>query len=305
MADNSCVDVSFAKLALQYAQAPTPALKQKLLANPALKAIARHRGFIGAEGETTEAVLDSLDLPKKDFLAVSGLIKAVEKDNGLCRLWKESAKLLPPGFTYKGKIFFILGYDIGAASPPDVLINLANSKFIKAPSEIAPYIIHEIYHVGFFQFQPVPSLLNIDQQKNLLQLIEWSTQSEGMAVNAAYEYRREHHLLRQDEDYGIYSDEAERKKVLGEYSALYRMAENSKSPVPGFGAILTKMSSGQRLWYRFGAWLARSIEQKYGRTRLIESVSNPLIFWEQAKQLVVQYPATDRKGRTALLRRRN
>lgn len=286
MASASCIDTSFARSALQYAKSPAEALKDDLLKSPGLRAIIRHRASSGTPNISAEEAFNSLKFPKDNFSAISNLIDKVENQSELCSLWKESAGLLPGDFQFKGKIFFILGYDIGVASPPDILINLAHPKILKNPSEIEPYIIHETHHIGFFQYQSPPSIDHIDQKESLLHLIKWATQSEGLAVHAAYPYRKTHNLLNQDGDYLIYSDEAERKRVISEYRRLYTSVLNAKSPVPNFGEVLEKMSSDQRLWYRLGAWVSASIERKSGKRKLTETLSKPDVFWIEVEKII-------------------
>ena len=284
--ETTCIDASFARAALKYAEAPTPGLREELLKSTGLQAIIRHCLMSGAPNTTPDTALASLKLPKKDFPAIAKLIDQVQGRADLCDLWRESAALLPKGFTFKGKIRLILGYDVGVASPPDILINIGASKYLEHPAEIEPWIIHETHHVGFLQFSPRPPVDHLEKKENLLRHIRWCTQLEGMAVYAAYAYRKTHGLLQEDGDYLIYEDDVERKRVTAEYRKLYLSVLNSTASPPDHEEVEEIMSSGRRLWYRLGAWASYSIERRLGNQVLVETVANPEVFWKEIESAI-------------------
>ncbi len=113
---------------------------------------------------------------------------------------------------------------------------------------------------------------------------------EGMAVHAAYEGRRAQGHLDADADYRVYVDPA-----AGEAARL-RFAEVLASvptdgPVPGatVGAVLEAMSSGERLWYRFGALACHRMEASVGRRRLVASLRDATEFEAFAKTLLAAH----------------
>jgi hypothetical protein len=54
------------------------------------------------------------------------------------------------------------------------------------------------------------------------------------------------------------------------------------------GRILTGMSSGDRLWYRFGAIVANVIEKTHGRQQLVATVTTPDAFDAVADNLLAK-----------------
>ena len=282
----SCIDISFIRMYINYSKKPNPDLKSILLTHPALKAIMRHQNLNGVVNVNIEDTFKMMTKNKPDIDYLIKALHKIEKNSELCDLWKISAKILPKNFKFVGRIYFVFGYDIGAASPPDIIINLGHTKFIEHPNEIEPYIIHEIHHIGFLAYQKMPSLTQLEIKENLLKLIKWATQSEGMAVHAAYTYRKKHKLLKQDHDYKVYFDEQAKKASVKQYSELLKKITTSRGKISNIDTILCKMSSKERLWYKLGALISKKIVDEQGDAKLIESILNPQMFWTEAEMLL-------------------
>jgi hypothetical protein len=52
------------------------------------------------------------------------------------------------------------------------------------------------------------------------------------------------------------------------------------------GTILTVMSSGERVWYRFGALACWTLERTRGRSALIAAITDPSVFSETTSELL-------------------
>ena len=166
----SCIDISFIRMYINYSKKPNPDLKSILLTHPALKAIMRHQNLNGVVNVNIEDTFKMMTKNKPDIDYLIKALHKIEKNSELCDLWKISAKILPKNFKFVGRIYFVFGSDIGAASPPDIIINLGHTKFIEHPNEIEPYIIHEIHHIGFLAYQKMPSLTQLEIKENLLSM---------------------------------------------------------------------------------------------------------------------------------------
>lgn len=286
--DESCTDFSFVESILEYHKIKNHETHTSLVKHPALKAILKHKRMSGNQKIKIQNSLDNILKQKIDLEKLSQTLNTVKKYSGLCNLANISSEYLTADFKFKGRIYFIIGYDIGVASPPDILINLAHPKFNEQPSEIKPYIIHEIHHLGYFEKQEKPSLKKLNEKTGLINIIKWATQMEGLAVHSAYFYRKQHSLLKQDLDYRVYIDPQYRKEIVQEYSNLYRSILNGPKTVTNFGQILEVMSSEKRLWYQFGAIVSHTIESELGRKKLVSTLSNTDIFWEKANKIMHQ-----------------
>ena len=66
-------------------------------------------------------------------------------------------------------------------------------------------------------YHPPPKLADVKSCADLLQLVEYSTQMEGMAVLAAYQRRRDERALAEDPDYVALEDPERIKADLASY----------------------------------------------------------------------------------------
>ncbi len=183
----------------------------------------------------------------------------------------DTLRYLPAGFRFHGTLFLTFGYDIGVAFGDNASLNGAHSHFEGHPRELLYYAIHELHHVGFMAHRPPPKLADLQTRADVLRLVEYSTQLEGMAVLAAYERRRKEGALADDEDYVALQDEARMRRDEEIYFEAYEALRSRGDELADKSAwsIIDRMSSGERLWYRVGARLAQRIEATLGRSALI------------------------------------
>jgi hypothetical protein len=273
-------DFEFAELTLQWANKKQPAVRTRLSAHPALAALIRHQKLSGNSNASAADLLEQvLNRPVNAETAarVLGWTRAHESE--LVRSSMLAADYLPSSARLGGRIYLVTGYDIGVAAPPDIAINVAHAHFGAAPSEINHYVTHEAHHVGFLQLRNAPSLEGLDDPKQLLKVVRFFTQLEGMGVHAAYAPRRTQAALEGDADYRIYLDDAHARSVCTRYDEVLSPAMKG-GPLRDeeIGAILNAMSSGERLWYRVGALVSAMIERQQGRQSLIDSINSPDIF---------------------------
>ncbi len=271
-------DSSFATLVLQYEAKPDPALLEHIAASPAVAHILRH-----AENFDYDVPKDS---PQK---LVTYLLKPASNQAERIETCKQSLayftgpmladptwvgdalRYLPANFRFHGTLFLTFGYDIGVAIGPTASLNCTHPHFQNHPRELLYYAIHELHHTGFMQYQPPPRLSDLKTCADLLRLVEYSTQLEGMAVWAAYDRRQQEHALEDDPDYVALIDEARIRKDEVLYFKDYQyLRKRGDEPADAAAwAAIDGMSSGERLWYRVGARMAQRVEEKFGRSALV------------------------------------
>jgi len=98
--------------------------------------------------------------------------------------------------------------------------------------------------------------------------------SEGIAVLAAYQRRQKDHALGDDPDYVALNDQARIQSDIAIYFRDYDDLKSCGSRVADADAwkVIKRMSSGERLWYRVGAYMAQRIEASKGRVVLVDLV---------------------------------
>ena len=195
----------------------------------------------------------------------------------------DSLRYLPDDFRFHSTLFLTFGYDIGVAFGSTASLNCAHPHFKEHPHELIYYAIHELHHVGFMAYQPPPKLSDLKTCGDLLRLVEYSTQLEGMAVWSVYQRRREEHALWDDADYVALQDE--QTMLLDEaryFKDLHYLERRSKEATDNDAwSVIDRMSSRDRLWYRVGARMAQTIEQASGRSALVGLIKNgPAAFIE-------------------------
>ncbi len=260
----------------------------ELHTHPAVEALIRHR-------RTTGGRVDNIKVFTANLVAGANLegMRTVlayweGHDDVLIRAANLANAYLPDNWRPNGSLYFEVGYDIGVAAPPDIALNVAHTHFVDRPSELAHYVTHEAHHIGFMATRPMPPLKGLEHPDTLLALIQYFTQLEGMAVHATAAPRRISDAFEHDDDYRCYVDESEALSIRKRYATHMTMLADHDGPMAldAFGPVLEAMSSGERLWYRFGALVARELERADGRDVLVKSIVDPTPFNRLAAQMM-------------------
>jgi hypothetical protein len=206
-------DASFARQAIEDLRTHDPALVARLAESTAITHILNHaRNFdYDVPKDSRTALVKSLLGPQSlegERSAVCQRCLAYFSGPMLADPhWvNDVLRLLPADFRFHGTLFLTFGYDIGVAFPPNASLNCTHAHFDKRPGELLYYAIHELHHVGYMGYHEPPKLANVKSCADLLGLVEYSTQMEGMAVLAAYQRRRDEHALADDPDYVALED---------------------------------------------------------------------------------------------------
>ena len=274
-------DATFAQQALAYLQTENPAILAELTQSPAAEHLLRHaRNFdYDVPKESASALVNSLLVPASQHRdRAAACQQAVNYFDGPMAQhpqWvNETLRYLPHGFRFHGALYLTYGYDIGVAFGNTASLNCAHKHFEDHPSELIYYAIHELHHVGFNSYQPPPRLADLKTCADLLRLVKYSTQMEGMAVWAAYRLRSEQHALADDADYVALSDPDRMQQLEASYwREFHYLEKRATQPADAEAwAVIDRMSGGERLWYRVGAHMAQTIERQVGLPALVELV---------------------------------
>jgi len=283
------VDDSFARRVLEVLDAERAGQgpdTQRLRDHPAVLAVMRHRRLTGDSGATADTTLELMLRKAREAPPSRRVLEAwAGREGELTRRAGAAAAYLPAGFRFEGTVLLMAGYDIGVPAPPDIALNVGHRHYAESPEELGFYATHEAHHVGFLAVRPIPSLDHLDDPAHLREVIGYQTQLEGMAVHAAHPVREAAGALAGDGDYRVYVDAAEAARVTRRYGELL-----SRWPTPlterFVSELLDTLSTNERLWYRFGALVARELERRQGRDALIASIGQPAAFRAQAEALL-------------------
>jgi len=202
---------------------------------------------------------------------------------------RECLKYLPDGFTYGSTLFFTFGYDIGVVYGSNASLNLAHRHFVKDMHEIGYYAIHELHHAGFVALKNgfMPSM-DISTYGQMAKFIEYYTQLEGMGTYAPRDIRTREKALGGDEDYPALQDPVRMKEYEREYFEIYRRFKNNPEQAvrDEDWERLSLLSNGNRLWYRVGALMAGTIDEKRGRKELVNLISGDPVDFIRAYEAI-------------------
>jgi hypothetical protein len=281
------VDDSFARIAFELGTRDDADLGHKLLAHPALAAILRHEGMAGNRKATPNTTLDRILSSVRRAPPTSRVLDAwAGRDDELADFVGAAASYLASDVAFGGTVYLIVGYDIGIAASPDIALNVAHGHFQADPRELGFYATHEAHHIGFFALRGTPEVKQLNEPEQLLTLVRFYTQLEGMGVHAAYPVRAQHGALAGDADYSVYTDSAAAERVTSRYADVVDRISADRLGDDDVGQILGAMSSGERLWYQFGALVCSALERSRGRQAVIESITKPELFWAEATDLL-------------------
>jgi hypothetical protein len=279
------VDATFAVEFARFLDRPTASGRSALKRHPAFSAVRRHRSMTSRVLD--DSLLDGMIGSAAGAFRASARCGHPTMGERLSKAVASAAGYLPAGWSFPGTVYVVLGYDIGAAAPPDVILNAAAPQFLADAEEAALWAAHEAHHVGFMAARPAPAATGLSDARRLLALIRYMTQLEGMAVHATYAARARADRLHRDGDYLVYASAEERARVLRGYASLLGAVAGRPSMDPGeVDAVLTAMSSGARLWYRFGALVSHTLEERHGRKALVAAIADPRLFDETADALI-------------------
>jgi len=273
-------DASFAEQAVRYLRTGDAAILGRLAASPAAAHLLSHaRNFnYDLPKDSAEALVSNLLAPARHPAdraeACEQTIAYFNRITQNPEWLSDVLRYLPEDFQFHAALYLQFGYDIGVAFGPAASLNCAHKRFEEHPRELLYYAIHELHHAGFMSYQPPPRLQDLKTCADILRLVKYSTQLEGMAVWAAYKRRSDEHALADDPDYVALADEARMQRDEASYFEDLRYLERrgAEPADDAAWAVIERMSGGERLWYRVGALMAQRIEQKLGRHALVELI---------------------------------
>lgn len=274
-------DATFALQAIEYLRTNDPKLAARMAESPAITHILHHaRNFdYDVPKESRTALVSSLLGPQNQKAERSTICQgSLAYFSGSMLAdphWvNDAVRYLPADFRFHGTLFLTFGYDIGVAFAPNASLNCTHPHFANHQGELLYYAIHELHHAGFMSYQKPPKLADVKSCADLLKLVEYSTQMEGMAVLAAYQRRRDDHALADDPDYVVLEDAKRMQADLASYfkDYDYLKGRGAQPADADAWAVIDRMSSRERLWYRVGAYMAQRIEASKGRAALVALV---------------------------------
>jgi hypothetical protein len=203
---------------------------------------------------------------------------------------KELEYFLPEKIRLNCKLYPIVGYDIGIVSQGNAFLNLGYPLFHEHKRELYYFSIHELHHVGYTHYNPIYSLDELKTNKELLEIIKYSTHLEGLAVYSTLELRKKENSFTH-RDYIVLNNPSKRSKIVSQFmNTLEQLRqEEQKTLNQEHLTILDQMSDRDRLWYVAGAHMAKTIHERLRRKKLKKTiVDGPDAFFKAYNKALIK-----------------
>ncbi len=278
-------DFCFADLSAKYLETGDPYYLNRIAKLPATAHLVSHASYFNNDIpkspkiELVRYLLSPIE-EKKEILThfKKNLLYAKEQIAGQDLPQQECLKYLPDNFEYSGNLFFTFGYDLGVVFSNNASVNLAHPHYLEHQHEIKYYAIHELHHAGFVALKNnmMPSL-NITKYREMAELIEYYTHLEGMGTYASLALRKKENAMDTDDDYIALADSALMEEYEKEYFRIYYHFKNDpqREIEDNDWEMISVLSDDKRLWYRVGAYIAQTIDEKLDRKKLVDLISEP------------------------------
>ena len=188
----------------------------------------------------------------------------------------ETEKLLPEEHNFAGvNMYLTFGYDVGVVSDSSsASLNLAHPLIRKQPEDAPFYLIHELHHTGYLNYQDLSGLGEIRSRGQLVDLVQSLTHLEGLGMYAPMDIRKNCGALHRDPKYKIIGDEARiarlEQKFWQQYDLLAQLPEQvNREQV---SQTLESFGEPESLFHLVGCRLVQRLDSKHGRDTLVETI---------------------------------
>ncbi|MBL4592601.1 MAG: hypothetical protein JKX68_02165 [Flavobacteriales bacterium] len=198
-------------------------------------------------------------------------------------------KYLPQEYSQNATLFYVIGGYNGIAMNDKICINIDYKPFRKNYNEIKLYIAHELFHIGFEKYHPLPDILGAKKVKDLKEIVLSMTMNEGLATLTPFQKRIEINELN-DYDYEVLLDSAKLNQKLIQFNNVMTFLDNNlEKEITNeiLGKVLGQCS-GDRLFYIVGCHMGLTIEKEYGASEIVQLIKkDPKVFFKTYNKIKV------------------
>lgn len=272
---------------------------EKIVDNPGYQHILLHSKKYSSNPITEENLLNSLN-GKNEGFDFSNVKTRKDKYIKIIKYLKENEqeiindyaklclKYLPKDYKQKVTIYFVIGGYNGIAFDNKICMNIDYKQFRENYNELKLYIAHELFHIGFEKYHPLPDIFKAKTVTDLKEIVLLMIMNEGLATLTPYYKRMEMNEI-SDYDYEVLLDTTALNEKITQFNSVIKyLDENSDEKLTNeiLGNVLGQCS-GDRLFYIVGCYMGLKIKEKYGSKKIQELVKeNPEIYFETYYQIM-------------------
>jgi hypothetical protein len=148
----------------------------------------------------------------------------------------------------------------------NVVVNVSHPDWKKDPSAIMNTLVHELFHVVFYRYEPLMTETQFDNSEKYDALI--NLMNEGMATYVAYTALPEYESP--IEDYELLDDPGSVQRLIGELNQLLSSVDSL--PADKFRSRMWTVGVQRRALYIAGGHAARTIAREGGHDMILEAM---------------------------------
>lgn len=158
-----------------------------------------------------------------------------------------------------------------------IVVNLSAPFWQGDPERVMNLLVHETWHLGLRAYGSGISAEKAASGRELVDHLAWRTQNEGMATWVAYQARTPGTPI---EDYTMLDQPESVARALADLESLLRACATD-TDLKRLRADIWQKGTRERALYVAGAHMARIVESRLGRERLVATiVDGPRSFFE-------------------------
>ena len=216
---------------------------------------------INNRSEFTNAFLRMIDSETEETIQknLTYIEKYILSEN---QIWPIMSNYLPTDYKFTGKIFVTCGLDSSTSFKNNISINPGHKKFENKPTEIKIALLRELFHCAFYKYHKFPDERNVKTGTEILDLIKFHTQSEGMAQ----------FLVSRLPDYPINRFIEFEDNYLNRLFSIFDSLEKYGNRIIDDWSAFHVMSSIVEIWQKAGAIMAMRIFERKGNKTMANLV---------------------------------
>ena len=148
----------------------------------------------------------------------------------------------------------------------NVVVNISHPDWMQDPPTIMNTLIHELFHVAFYRYEPLMTEIQTDNSERYDILL--NLMNEGMATYAAYMARSSYPATIRD--YTLLDNPQEVRRLIGQMNTLLASIDSLSSDA--FREQMWIVGVRWRALYIAGGHAARTIDRELGREKLLEAM---------------------------------
>lgn len=152
----------------------------------------------------------------------------------------------------------------------NVIINTSHSHWNNDAGMVLNIVVHELFHAGHVHYIEPVDFKAINTSEKTAELIMAGLQNEGMATYVAYKARQLFPSTMVDPDYRMLENKEDVLRLSEKINHLFNISK--LKPFEEIRDVIWEEGVMSRAYYVVGAYMARKIEEVYGKDALVETI---------------------------------